>query len=186
MIADQTFAEIEQARSSWRDVHNLLINGKYDVIGDRPAIGGQSVQSFSKLADLVFEGLLALRTPDSHSAQASAIASKAVAIQQAAQSFSEQAKRLSNTLRSVWLEGMSFKDMNGNFAIEVIQSDGTAITNFDTSGNFQSMDAALGQLTTNLGLLVPLFRAEAVGDLSERATALGELVREMEVLRDQV
>lgn len=76
-------------------------------------------------------------------------------------------------------------DTNGNFAIQVTQGDGSAIANIDLSGNFQPMDAALSQLTTQFALLVPLFRAEAVGDLSQRAAALSDLLREMDKLRDQ-
>ena len=61
----------------------------------------------------------------------------------------------------------------------------TCITNIDLSGNFPPMDGALGQLTTHFALLIPLFRAEAVGDLSQRASALADVTREAEKLRDQ-
>lgn len=185
MSTDAAFTEIEQSRSAWREVHDLLINGGYDVVGARASIGGQSVQSFAKRADLVFEGLLALRPSERDSAQASAVTGKAAEIRQAAQAFNAQATSLTKTLRSVWCEGVSFKDTNNNFATQVTQADGSAITSIDMTGNFQPMDVALGQLTTNFSLLIPLFRADSVGDLSQRATALGDLVREIEKLRDQ-
>ena len=61
MSIDALYDDLEQARLGWRGLHDLLVSGSYDVVGARAAIGGQSVQSFSKRADLVFEGLLALR-----------------------------------------------------------------------------------------------------------------------------
>ena len=185
MSIDAAFTELEQSRSAWRGLHDLLVNGNYDVTGARPSIGGQSVLSFARRADLVFEGLFALRPSENESAQASAVAGKAAEIRQAIQAFTTQATSLTNTVQSHWREGVVFKDTNGNFAIQVTQVDGSAIANVDLSGNFQPMDTALGQLTTNLALLLPLFRADAVGDLTQRASALGDLVREMEKLRDQ-
>lgn len=185
MSIDVVFAELEQSQSVWRGLHDLLANGGYDLVGARPAMGGQSVQSFAKRADLVFEGLMALRPAESDSAQASAMAGKAPEIRQSAQAFTAQATSLTNTLRSHWRDGVVLRDTNGNFAIQFTQEDGSAIANIDLSGNFQPMDAALGQLTTHFALLIPLFRAGAVGDLSERAAALGDLLREMDKLRDQ-
>lgn len=185
MSIDATFIDLEQSRSAWGVLHDLLINGGYDVASARASIGGQSVQSFARRADLVFEGLIALRPSDNDSAQASAVCTRAPEIRQATQAFTANATSLINTLRSNWREAVSFKDTNGNFAVQVTQEDGSAITNIDMSGNFQPMDAALGQLATHFALLIPMFRAEAVGDLSQRAAALNDLVREMDKLRDQ-
>ena len=61
MSIDAAFTELEQSRTSWRALHDLLVNSGYDVVGARPSIGGQSVKSFAKRVDLVFEGLFALR-----------------------------------------------------------------------------------------------------------------------------
>ena len=97
MSIDAVFTEIEQSRSAWRALHDLLVNGGYDVVGARPSIGGQSIQSFAKRADLVFEGLLSLRPPESDSAQASALAGKAAEIRQSAQAFTAQATSLTST-----------------------------------------------------------------------------------------
>jgi hypothetical protein len=162
-----------------------LVNGSYDISAARPSLAGQSVASFGRRSDLVFEGLLALTPSDRESAQASVLASRAAEIMQAAKAFNAQATSLANTLRTHWREGVALKDTNGNLALQVVQQDGGVIANVDMTGNFQPMDAALGQLTTHLALLLPLCRAEAVGDLSARAAALGDLNRDMERLRDQ-
>lgn len=185
MSNDAVFNDLEQSRSAWRSVHDLLVNGGYDITGARASIAGQSVLSFAKRADLVFEGLLSLRPSEIESAQSSVISSKAAEIRQAAQNFTAHAVSVTTTLRTHWREDAVLKDTNGNFAIQVTQADGSPITNLDLSGNFQAMDVALGQLTTHFALLIPLFRSEAVGDLSHRAAALGELLREMDNLRDQ-
>jgi hypothetical protein len=185
MSIDALFNDLEQSQGTWRGLLDLLVNGNYDIAGARPLIGGQSVQSFAKRVELVIEGLLALRPSDSESAQASALAGKATEIRQAVQAFTTQASSLTNTLRPQWREGVTLKDTNGNFAAQVIKADGTVIANIDMSGNFPPMDVALGQLTTHFALLIPLFRAEAVGDLSQRASALSDVIREAEKLRDQ-
>ncbi|WP_313953745.1 hypothetical protein [Accumulibacter sp.] len=186
MTIETAFTEIEQSRLAWHGLYDLLVNGQYDVAGPRASIAGQSVQSFAKRVDLVFEGLLALRPSDNNSAQASAVAGKASEIGESAKTFNTHATALANTLRPNSHEGVTFKDANGNFSVQVTQSDGTAITNIDLAGNFEPMNAALGQLTTQLALLIPIFRADAVGDLSQRARALGDVLREVDTIRDQV
>jgi hypothetical protein len=186
MSIDAASIDIEQARSTWKDLRDLLVNGSYDTNASRPSLAGQSIASFSRRSDLIFEGLLALNPSDGEYVQAAVLVSRAAEISRSAKSFSEQASIVSSTLSTHWRDGVALKDMNGNFALQVVQQDGGLVANVDMSGNFQNMDVALGQLETHLALLLPLCRANAVGDLSARAAALGDLTRDMESLREQV
>lgn len=56
----------------------------------------------------------------------------------------------------------------------------------DPSGTFAQIDAALNQLTTNLGLLLPLCKADGVADLSQRAIALADVTCEILTMCDQI
>ena len=186
MSIDAANIDLEQARSAWKDLLDLLVNGSYDNNASRPMLAGQSIASFGRRSDLIFEGLLALNPSDGESVQAAVLVSRAEEISRSAKSFSEQASSISSTLRTHWRDGVALKDMNGNLALQVVQQDGGVVANVDMGGNFQNMDLALGQLATYLASLLPLCRANAVGDLSARAAALGDLTREMESLREQV
>lgn len=184
MSIEATYAGLDESRSAWTALHDLLVKGGYDTSTARPSLAGQSIAEFDRRAGFIFEGLLALKPADQDSAQAAFLASRAPDIGNAAKTFHAHASSLVSTLRMHWREGGSLKALDGNLMLQVIQQDGSVVTSLDMGGNLQPMDTTLGQLAGHLSFLLPLCRADAVGDLSVRAAALGDLTREMEALRD--
>lgn len=184
MSIEALYNELEQARQVWGETYSLLQQGKYDLAGPRPVLDNQSLEGFHRRVLIVFEGLFALRPKDLQSPQAAILAGKASEIRAPIQNFQTHAQSTLNTLKQSWREGTAIRDGNGNFAFQMFIGDSNT-ANFDGSGNFAQQQSSLNGLTTHLALLLPLCKAEAISDLSDRAKALGELVRDAENLRNQ-
>lgn len=185
MSIEALYVELEQARATWQSLHDLLNSGKYELSTPRPALEGQSVARFYRRISVVFEGLFGLRPSDEESVPGVFVAAKATEIRASIKLFNDHAQSSLSSLQANWRDGIELRDQNGNFMLQLTVSDGSAVTTADLSGNFRQMVIAVGQLVAQLAQLLPLCRADAVGDLSARATALGDLVREADVLRNQ-
>lgn len=185
MSIETLYMEIEQARSALHAFHAILSTGQYDLNAPRPALHSQSIARFYKHATVVFEGLLGLRPTDDDSDQAVFVLAKTQELRAATSTFFAHAQSSLSTLQSNWREGMTLRDQNGNFLLQLTLPDGSVVTNADISGNVLQMDAGISQLATLLAQLLPLCKAESVGDLSARAAALGDLVRQIDGLRSQ-
>lgn len=184
MSTDALYNELEQARQTWMEIYNLLREGKYDLASPRPTLDSQPVQIFHQRVLIIFEGLFSVRPTDPQSPQGIVVAGKVSEIRPALQTFQTYSQSTLSTLRQFWREGATIRDANSNFSFQVFVGDSN-IGNFEGAGNFAQLQSALNQLTTHLSLLLPLCKAEAITDLSERANALGALVRDAESLRDQ-
>lgn len=184
MSIDALYNELEQARQTWMGIYNLLQEGKYDFSSPRPVLDSQPIQIFHQRVLIVFEGLFSVRPTDPLSPQGVILAGKTSEIRPALQSFQTHGQSTLSTLRQFWRDGATIRDGNSNFSFQVFLDDSN-IGNFDGASNFAQLQSALNQLTTHLALLLPLCKAEAIGDLSERARALGDLVRDAESLRTQ-
>lgn len=185
MSIEALYAELEQARITWQSLHDLLVQGQYDINAARPSLNGQSVARLYRRTVLVFEGLFGIRPSDEDSVSGVFVAGKSTEIRASIKIFNDYAQASLTTLRTNWREDMILRDQNGNFLLQLTLPDNSVVTNTDLSGNFQQMEVAVGQLLGQLAQLLPLCRADAVGDLSARAAALGELVRESDGLRNQ-
>jgi len=185
MSIDALFVEVEQARTALHDFHSILSSGQYDLNAPRPSLEGQSVARFYRRANVVFESLLGLRPSDEDSVQALFILAKVTELRASTKTFFDHAQSSLSALQSNWREGMLLKDQNGNFMLQLTLPDGGVVTNTDLSGNVRQMELGIGQLAIHLAHLLPLCKAEAIGDLSARASALGDLVRQMDALRSQ-
>lgn len=185
MSIETLYTEIEQARTALHDFHSILSSGQADLNAPRPALDGQSIVRFYRRTNVVFEGLFGLRPSDEDSAQALFLLAKAPELRASTKTFFDHAQSFLSTLQANWREGMTLKDQNGNFLLQLTLPDGGVVTSIDLSGNVQQMNQGVGQLTTHLAELLPICKAESIGDLSVRAAALGDLVRQMDALRSQ-
>ena len=185
MSIEALYTEIEPARTTLHDFHALLSNGQYDLSVPRPALDGQSVTRFYRRALVVFEGLLGLRPSDEDSVRALFVMAKSTELRASTKTLFDHVQTSVSTLQANWREGMTFRDQNGNFMLQLTLPDGSVVTSTDLSGNVRQMELSVSQLATHLAQLLPLCSADSVGDLSVRATALGDLVRQMDGLQNQ-
>lgn len=185
MSIEAMYVEIEQARGALHDFHAIFSSGQYDLNEPRTSLEGQSVARFYRRANVIFESLLGLRPSDEESAQALFVLAKVPEIRASTKAFFDHAQSSLSTLQSNWREGMTLRDQNGNFMLQLTLPDGSVVTNLDLSGNVRQMEVGIGQLAVHLAQLLPLSKAESIGDLSARAAAVGDLVRQMDALRSQ-
>lgn len=184
MSIDALFNEIESARASWNALNDLLVQSKYDFARVRPILDQQSMEMFRRRADLVFETLLALRPDQSNSVSAIAVGARSTEIRKHVQNFKKHTDASASQLRSGWKDGATIRDGNENFLWQLFDGD-TNLSSADVTPNFEQTNLSLNFLLGVTGSLLPLCKAESVGDLSTRAEALAGLVREIESFRKQ-
>ena len=185
MGVEALFAEIEQARGALHDFHAIPSNGQYDLSVPMPSLEGQSVAAFYRRANLVFEGLLGLRPGDEESAPGLFVIAKVPELRASTKTFLDPVQASLCTIQSNWHEGITLRGPNGDCLLQLTLPDGGVVTNADVAGNVREMEVGVSQLAVHLAQLLPLCKTEAVGDLSVRAAGLGELVRQMDALRNQ-
>lgn len=184
MSIEVLFNEIDSARASWNALNDMLVQSKYDFGRARPVLDQQSMETLRRRVNLVFETLLALRPSESESVSAVVVGSKLTDIRKHIQNFKAHVDATASQLRSTWKDGATIRDGNENFLWQLFDGE-THFGNADVTPNFEQLHPSLNFLVGATGSLLPLCKAEAVGDLSARAQALGELVREIEGLRKQ-
>jgi len=185
MSLETLYAEIERGRYSWNELYDFLLRIKYDINGLRAGLNDQSVESLRQRVTFVFEGLLSLKPIEEGSIQSIVIAAKEQEIRQSLNSFIQHVQSSMGSLQPSWREGLSVKDTNSNFGIQIVQSDGSVVTSVDLLGNFQLIDSAINQLTSQFAGLLPLLRTDGGADLTHRASAVGDLVRQISGLLDE-
>jgi hypothetical protein len=185
MNFESLLSDLDQARKTWMELYGFLKNGKYDLTEPRSALDQQSVEDFHQRAIAIFEGLLAIQPSDQHCLQAAMFAGRANEIRQGLQSFNQFGQSILGSFRPYWRDGARITDSNNNFSLQIFDGE-TNIASFDSSSNFAQMLPPLNLLTTNLALLLPFCKSDSVADLSKRANALGDLIRDAENLRNQV
>jgi hypothetical protein len=184
MSIDALFNEIETARASWNALNDLLVQSKYDFSRARPILDQQSMEMFRRRADLVFETLLALRPDQSDGVAAIVIGARSAEIRKHVQNFKKHTDASASQLRSGWKDGATIRDGNENFLWQLFDGDAN-LSSADVTPNFEQINSSLNFLLGVTGSLLPLCKAESVGDLSTRAEALAGLVREIESFRKQ-
>lgn len=184
MSIDALFNEIDAARASWNALNDILVQSKYDFGRQRPVLEQQSMELFRRRADLVFEALLALKPSERESGSSVVVGAKAAEIRKHVQNFKKHADATASQLRASWKDGATVRDGNENFLWQLFDGE-THLANVDVTPNFEQMNPSLNILVGVTGSLLPLCKAESVGDLSVRAEALAGLAREIEGLRKQ-
>jgi hypothetical protein len=183
MNLDELFAELEVARAMWTTLYSTLSGGSYDVTSMRKEIGDQSIAHLDVRANVTYEGLIALRPTVDDLTGIAFLTKRADSIASANRVVKDSSSQANNLLRANWRDGVTLRDQNDSFLIHLTLSDGSAVASVDLSANFQQIDSAISGLETHLSALLPLCRANSIGDLSGRALALAESVREVDALK---
>lgn len=184
MSMDALFNEIDATRATWNALNDILVQSKYDFGRQRPVLDQQPMEFFRRRADLVFEVLLALRPGGQESGSAVVVGAKAPEIRKHVQNFKKHADATASQLRSSWKDGATIRDGNENFLWQLFDGESN-FASVDVTPNFEQMNPSLNALVGLTGSLLPLCKAESIGDLATRAEALGALGREIEGLSRQ-
>lgn len=183
-IIDSLYTELEETRSIWTDIYDLLKQAQYDTKSPRPAIENVSVDVLNGRALLVFDLIFGVRPTSDNEVNTLILSSKASEIQGQITAFKSQAQAVLNQMRSNWRETCVIRDGNENFNWQFfVEASNTA--NINVAPNFTPMNSALNQLLGHAALLLPICKANGVSDLLTRSQALAEVVREIESLRNE-
>lgn len=184
MSIDAVYVEVSQARASWGEAFGLLVQGKLDTNAKKPLLDDVSLDDFAIRVTLVLEIYEAIRPTDPKQPCWSLMMLKAAEVKERLVVFRKHANSLVAQLRPHLRESVILKDANGNFSIQFWEAQNN-FNNWDASGTFREMNAALQALSLHLATLLPLCKTEGAADLAERATALADLGRQAEAARNE-
>jgi hypothetical protein len=91
-----------------------------------------------------------LRPSDEESAQAVFVIAKIPELRASTKTFFDHVQSSLSPLQANWREGMTFRDQNGNFMLQLTLSDGAVAANADISGNVRQMEVGVSQLAAHL------------------------------------
>lgn len=181
---DDLYNELKDVQGTWASLYDLLKRGKYDTSAPRPAIEGVSVDVLNKRASLFFEIVNSLRPEDDQDVSAAVVSAYVADIRAALSVFKNNVQACLNQATPHLRENTTIRSGNDNLLLQFF--DGEAHTaNIDASAHFKQMNLPLKQLLTYVTQLLPICKAGAVGDLSARANALADVVRNAETLRSE-
>lgn len=178
------YDELTEAQSVWTELYDSLRRAEYDTSAARPVIDGASVDVMNRKSIMIFDTLNALRSAEDELSLAVFTAYSA-SIRSFLSTFKSHIQSSLNQIRSYQREHLTIRDGNSNFSWQFFQ-DQSNIANVDVSAHFQNANTAINGLLSNVASLLPLCKANAVGDLSERAQALANVVSEVEGYRAEV
>lgn len=184
MSIDALYSEIEQTQAVWKEMYDLLLRAQYDTNAPRAVINNVSVAAFNRRVELAFELLYGMRPSSEDDISWLTMSVRSAEISPVLNNFKIHAQSSLNFLRPYWRDNLIIRDANNNFSWQLFDAD-TNIANLDAAGNFAQMQSSLNQLMIYVAQLLPLCKIEGVVDLSVRAQAMGDVIREIEGLRNE-
>lgn len=184
MSIDALYSEFEQTKAIWTEMYDLLLRAQYDTVAPRTAINNVGVAKFHQRVEWLFELLYAMRPNSEQDISWLVLSARSAEITPQLTNFNKHAQSSLNFLRQHWRDNLSIRDANNNFSWQLFDAN-TNIANQDAAGNFSQMHSSLNALMTQVALLLPLCKTDGIADLSKRAQAMGDVVREIEVFRNE-
>jgi hypothetical protein len=184
MSIEALYQTVEQSRIAWNQVYDYLVSAKYEVSSPRSNIGGLTVEQLHRRALLVIETFLAIQPKDERASGWTVLVWRAAEITPTFTNFKNHAEGINNQIRPHLQEGVDIRDGNNNFTFNLFLN-GANTFNSDFSGYFQQIHSSVTTLLAIVSTLLPFSEAKNVGDLSNRAQALADVIRETEALRNE-
>lgn len=184
MSIDALYSEIEQTQAVWKELYGLLLRAQYDTNAPRAVINNVGVAVFHRRVEWVFELLYGIRPSSEDDISWLALSGRTAEILAQLVVFKNHAQSSLNFLRQNWRDNLSIRDANNNLSWQLFD-ESTNIANQDASANFAQMQSSLNQLMIYAAQLLPLCKTSGVADLSARAQAMGDVIREIEALRNE-
>jgi len=184
MSIDAFYSEIEQTKAIWEEMYGLLLRAQYDTKAFRATIN-VSMDAFHRHVEFLFELLHSVRPAREQDIAWLVLSARTAEITSQLTTFRTHAQSCLNFLRQNWRDNLSIRDPNNNLSWQLFDAAGTNIANQNASSNFVQMQSSLNALMTHVALLLPLCKTEGIADLSARAQAMGNVIREIESLRNE-
>ena len=153
-------------------------------IHPRAVINNVSVATFNRRVEWMCELLYGMRPNNEDDISWLALSGRTVEISAQLVNFKTHAQSSLSFLRQYWRDNLSIRDANNNLSWQLFDADSN-IANQDASANFAQMQSSLNQLMMYAAQLLPLCKTPGASDLSERAQAMGDVIREIEALRNE-
>lgn len=183
MSIETLYQLVDDSRKSWEETYGLLVSGKYDTTGVRPAIGGMSIDQLNRRVTLLFETFSSIKPESDKSVSWIVMSGRTTDAVAALTSLKNHADGINNQVRPHMKDEVTIRDVNGNFHLNFVLNE-AGISSFDLNNFFSHIHAASVVLLSSVSIFLPLCDAKYVSDLSLRAQRLSEVIREAETLRN--
>ncbi len=181
---DSLYLELEEAKVTWEALYNLLKQAQYDTASPRPAIDQVSVDTLHVRILLVFDLILGMRPVSYDDVNALILSARATDLQSQVTAMKSSTQTILSQAQANYRENTIIRDGNNNFSWQFfVEESNTA--NIDVAKYFTPLNSAANQILYQVGQLLPLCKATGISDLSTRAQALAEVIRETESLRNE-
>jgi hypothetical protein len=184
MSIDALYSEIEQTQAVWKELYGLMLQAQYDTSASKAVINNTSVATFNRRVEWMCELLYGMRPSNEDDISWLALSGRTAEISAQLVVFKNHAQSSLNFIRQYWRDNLSIRDANNNLSWQLFDADSN-IANQDASANFAQMQSSLNQLMLFAAQLLPLCKTPGVADLSARAQAMGDVIREIEALRNE-
>lgn len=184
MSIDTLYSEIEQTQAVWKELYGLMLQAQYDTNAPKAVINNVSVATFNRRVEWMCELMYGMRPNNEDDISWLALSGRTVEISAQLVVFKNHAQSSLNFLRQNWRDNLSIRDANNNLSWQLFDADSN-IAYQDASANFTQMQNSLNQLMIYVAQLLPLCKTAGVADLSARAQAMGDVIREIEGLRNE-
>jgi hypothetical protein len=178
------YDELENTRTSWLSVYDILSQGQYDCESTRISIDSASTKDLHARILLIFDLISALRPADGDIPGLLFISAKAIEITGHLNTLRSHTESILNQLRTNLSEETIIRDGNDNFSLQLFVEN-TNVVNFDISASVAVINNSLNQIQVQTASLASLCKSTNILDLTLRTQALAEVVRETESLRNK-
>lgn len=183
MSIEGLFGDAEAAQEAWSELIGYLAKGRYDFDRSRPAFDAQSLAQLNRRAAAFFELMASIRPKDAADPLTIAAGARVPEMRGHLQTFQGNVQNAITAIKPHWRDDSLLKDFGDNLQWEI--HSGASSTRVDVTSQLQAAYQSTNYLLSTLGALLPLARADAIGDVVERAEALQRLSRSAESARDE-
>lgn len=179
---DSLFGEVEEAKAAWMAVHDLLKQGQYDTAAPRPAIDHVPVDTLHSRLILIFELILGMRPTSDDEVNALVLSACAADLTGQVTAIKNSSQAILSQAQANYRENALIRDGNSNFTLQFfVDENNTA--NIDVAKYFTQLNNASKLLTTQIGEILPICKANTIADLAMRSQTLAEVIKEIDNLR---
>jgi len=178
------YDEVETTRLAWMELYGSLTAGKYDLQRSLVVLDAESIALFNERVNFIVESLFAMRPKSATGIEAIVVGSRLGDLISQLRGLSQHTLQISQQLQSNWREGATIREGNDQFFLQLYEAESN-YANLDMAANVAQAHTAAKYLVGLLGSMLPICKAEGVGDLLARSKALATATREAEALRKQ-
>jgi hypothetical protein len=183
MRFDGLQTRLSETEDTWEHMINELHGASFDTSKGKTPLDDESIDGLTGSLRLASTIMSALTSADSSSTTWAALSPAGKQLGSAIANLKASVETIVNQIRKLSIQEVTIRDEGNNLALLFTQPGANPAT-YNASDHFTQVQQHLWALLDVLSRLLPLCKADGVGDLSVRANKFGELVQSTIQLQD--